>query len=305
MNNETDKPTLIAIIFLLLITISLGIGGFLLQPNISDEPIYTPINNITLPEIADRFNSTEIINEYNNMGININATTNNTTLLIQSNDEILMTFELNDTILSGTFVTDNFLINLERVGKAVIVAVLELHGNDEEEILRTLTSDEFTSYTLEEEGLELRTNNGYITISINIRKQIPLIDFSNLYIQESDLEEFAPFILNNVPIEKTKGNIIFHNMESSEENQIIFIIGEKNALSELSYKSIISTLNIIFDRNNDTITYFQTNYPTLGGNSEFNGFIIEINPPKTMMEHFVLGDRFAEFVRITVNKNQI
>lgn len=84
----------------------------------------------------------------------------------------------------------------------------------------------------------------------------------------------------------------------------IISLSESNALTDATYNTILSLLEIIFEEEK-YINYFKENYNSITiGNKTFYGFVIETNPPKTESEnsYFKIDD---PYIRITINKEQI
>jgi len=165
--------------------------------------------------------------------------------------------------------------------------------------MQTLQADGISDYTLDKEGLEVKEQADGIQIKVDIAKKIPLFDFSNTYIEVSDLDK--ALIAGDGFLQKSKGNLVFH--KSGYGNEAVVFIGEKGKLTQNTYQSILSTLQVMFDTET-VMHYFKQNYPNIAlGNKEFSGFKIEINPEKSSMEQTVLGaDNTYSFIRITINK---
>lgn len=179
----------------------------------------------------------------------------------------------------------------------------QLHGYEEGEVASTLNSEKSMQYTIDREGIEQRElDSGNILIKMDINKKIPLVDFSNDYFEVSDFEgELKKFIAGNGSAQKGKGNLIF--WKGGYDNEMTVFIGEKKALTENTYKSILSMLQVMFDSEN-VVNYFKMNYPKISmENKEFTGFKVEINPEKTDMEKTVLGEgNKYSFIRLTIDK---
>ena len=144
----------------------------------------------TLEEIAEAFNNSTIVTEYPQVTWNASVNENVLTASYTYNEETRsVEFVLDGNILSTAFTEENGLDSAV-ISIYVIDSICKLHGYEYGEIMPTLNADEITHYTLENEGLELKENEetGEYTIRIDISKKIPLVDFSETYIEVSDLE---------------------------------------------------------------------------------------------------------------------
>ena len=118
---------------------------------------------------------------------------------------------------------------------------------------------------------------------MDITKKIPLVDFSNTYIEVSDLQDLKKYISGDGSAEKSKGNIWFN--KSGYDGEYTLLVAEKGNLTENTYKSVLSILEVMFD-NDKVIQHFKNNYPNIStGDKEFKGFNIKVNPKeKTQWE---------------------
>ncbi len=181
----------------------------------------------------------------------------------------------------------------------------QLHGYAEGELIENLNSVDITNYTIEKQGLEIKQfENGRGQIKINIAKKIPLADVSNTYITISDLEELKQYLVGDGMAQKSVGNIIF-NKNGYGENVVVFV-GEKNNLTQNTYRSILSILQVMF-QTEKVVDYFERNYPNASfNNKQFGGFKIEVNPEKSSIEQNVLGnDNTYQFIRLTIDKSLV
>ena len=137
---------------------------------------------------------------------------------------------------------------------------------------------------------------------MDITKKIPLADFSDTYIEVSDLQSLKEYISGEGSAEKRKGNIWFN--KSGYDGEYTLLVAEKGNLTENTYKSVLSILEVMFN-NDKVIQYFKSNYPNISsGDKEFNGFSIKVNPTdKTEWEESLIpSDRGYEFIRIVIDK---
>lgn len=80
---------------------------------------------------------------------------------------------------------------------------------------------------------------------------------------------------------------------------------KKNNLTNNSYKSLLSIIQVMFD-SSEAVDYFKKNYPELFLDKEFSGFKIELNPVKTNWEQKLIPDNSGyEFIRVTINNSEV
>ena len=260
----------------------------------------------TLEQIANKFNNSEIVKEYATYDIIWKAET--------KDNQIIITGKTEENSSSATYKLDgNILSTTASKEKAFDVAVFTLalfdcigqfHGYSEGELRPTLNSAIISQYTLEKEGLLIKNDeDDNLIAKIDISKKIPLIDFSNVYIEVSDLQTIKSFLVGEGSAEKSKGNIYFHKSNKDKKN--ILLIAEKNKLTENSYKSILSILEVMYNGNEIT-KYFKENYSSISENKEFEGFKIEIEPVKTQFESTIIpDDSNYKFLRITIDTEEL
>ena len=266
--------------------------------------------SITLEQIVEKFNKSSIVDTYKNSGgsisatndvdsINITATLNGTTedaeLLLQENVLSIEIDQQEDSAVFKVYVTVK-----------VIDIIGELHGYQEGELAQTVNSDEAKSYTLEKEGFEEeKISETKFKIKVDITKKIPLADFSNTYIEVSDLQDIKEYISGDGSAETSEGNVWFN--KSGYDGEYTLLVAEKGKLTENTYKSILSILEVMFD-NEKVIQYFKNEYPSIStGDKEFEGFSIKVNPKEKTQWEETLNPSYmdCEFVRIVIDKSLV
>lgn len=264
--------------------------------------------SITLEQIVEKFNKSSIVDDYKNTGgsisatnnansinitVNANGKTENVELLLQGN---ILSIEINQE--------DEDAFTKAYVASSVIDIIGQLHGYQEGELSQTINSDKAKNYTLEKEGYEAENiSETKFKIKVDITKKIPLVDFSNTYIEVSDLQDLKKYISGDGSAETSKGNIWFN--KSGYEGEYTLLVAEKGNLTENTYKSVLSILEVMFD-NDKVIQHFKNNYPNIStGDKEFKGFNIKVNPKeKTQREESLIPtDSGYEFVRIVIDKS--
>lgn len=263
--------------------------------------------SITLEQICSTFNNSSIVKQYADSGSVCTASSSGNNLTIAVATPTVTTdivYTLNGSILSATLSGETMFTGLF-ISSYLADAVGQLHGHPEGAVASALNLDQAQNYTLENEGFQAKMIDGTTyEVAMDINKKFPLEDVTNVYLEVADLENMSTFISGDGSAQKSKGNVILH--KSGYGNEAIVFIGEKNGLTENTYKSILSVLHVMFG-SDQAPSYFQTNYSSLSeGNKDFNGFKVEVNPTKSDMENAVLGsDNTYQFVRLTIDKNAV
>lgn len=274
--------------------------------NIMCNSVYA--TSITLEQIVEKFNKSSIVDTYKNAGGNISATNDagSINITVNTSEETEnVEFLFQGNILSIEIdQEDESAFTKLYVALHVIDIIGQLHGYQESELLRTINSDEAQNYTLEKEGYELENiSESKIKIEVDITKKVPLLDFSNTYFEVSDLQKFKEFLYGDGSAENSKGNVWFN--KSGYDGKNTLLVAEKGNLTENTYKSILSILEVMFD-DEKVVQYFKNNYPNIStGDKEFSGFSIKVNPKeKTEWEEKLIpSDIGYEFVRIVIDKS--
>lgn len=261
----------------------------------------------TLEQIVNTFNNCSTVKEYASYGSVYNASSNGnkfTIAVTANNTTSNVEYTLENTILSANFSGNDAFTGLF-VTMILVDSIGQLHGYSDGELFTTLNSDKISSYSIENEGFEAKeiSDNNY-QIKIDISKKIPLIDVSDAYIEISDLQDLKQYIAGDGSAEKSKGNIWFNKSGYHGENTLL--IAEKEGLTNNTYKSILSIIEVMFE-SSKVSDYFSSNYSGISvGNKEFTGFKIEINPTKTEFEEKLIpSDNGYKFARITIDKNLV
>lgn len=262
----------------------------------------------TLEQIVDKFNNSEVVKEYAAYDIIWKAESKDNQIIITGKtdkDSSSATYKLDGNILS-TKVSKEKAFDVVVFTSALFDCIGQFHGYSEGELLPTLNSENVSQYTLEKEGLLIKNDEDDNFIAkIDISKKIPLVDFSDVYIEVADLQSIKEFLIGEGSIEKSKGNIYFHKSGKGKEGDCTLVLAEKNKLTENSYKSILSILEVMYEGKKIS-EYFMNNYSNISDNKEFDGFKVEINPTKTEFETFIVPDNSGyKFLRISINSEKL
>lgn len=182
----------------------------------------------------------------------------------------------------------------------LIAVIEEFNGYENGELNKSLTDERITKYTLEKEGLLYKLDEkNHLDIKINITKKIPLLDFSNIYIKTSDLEDLKEYIKDG-SIDTSAGNVILkmHTMD----NETTIYIAEKDKLTKNTYNSLKSVFEVLFD-SKKAVEYLENNYKGIDdGNKKFNGVNLELNV-KLKEDEITLPDDTYKVMRVVVDKD--
>lgn len=260
---------------------------------------------IRLTDIANAFNERDDVQIVEQLGLTIDAIADeaNSTLTIEVSDgeeTASEVYTLTGNILSITIVGTGD--DDSSMWTSVFDTVGMLHGYEEGETLLTLDSDEFMNYTLANEGAEINAPlTGSYTVSIDITKKLKLIDLNDIYIKTEDLEGMKDELRDDESsIAYDIYNLEFQKYNDSDKNTII-TIGEANGLTERSYKSLLSIIEVIFD-STEVVNYFKESYPAISGNVDFTGFKVEIGIDTT--EAIDPDELNYQYMRVTINKSE-
>ena len=233
----------------------------------------------TLEEIAEIFNNSSSVSDY--------GETNNS-------EYIASTDESKPNVLSITIKTDNgsstidfekegnILSNTHIDGDNLSAAFLlaeslgQANGYKDGELINNFTMfiDDVYNYTVENEGFEVKENEGNYSVKMDITKQVPLIDYDEYFLKP---EEFD--FIKNIVDEGTTGNqtergskFAYNLMVGEDENQIY--IGQINEITDSTYKSILSAIEVMYGEK--AVEYFESIYPELTeGYMQLDGFTID------------------------------
>lgn len=260
----------------------------------------------SLEQVVDKFNNNTEIKKFNELGAKWEAIVEDNKIVINIKSEgtdINLIYSLDKNVLFSTIPKDESFPGIIAT-TYLIDSISQFHGYSEGDLNSALTSGKMDDYTLENEGLEIsQSSEGNLIVKIDISKKIPLPDLSDVYIKVEDLEHLKNFIEGNGSADLNKGNIYFHKSGYDGDNTLL--IAEKDELTNNSYKSILSILEVMFN-SKDVVDYFKNNYSSISSDKEFTGFKIEVNPIKSDFEESLIPDDSGyKFLRITINKDEV
>lgn len=222
----------------------------------------------------------QVVSGLNNNIKSINVTYDNDSINIDATEMLngfSCEFELNGNIISSTYDP----MNSESIYKHTFFTFLvneisKLHGYDEYELFLTINSKQSDGYSLEKDGLK-KEKSGYVTsYQIDFTKKIPLVDYSNSYIKETDLAEYTKYYKEGVSL---TFNAMVENLfvwVNTDASKLEVVIGETKGVTQSSYKSLKTVLSIMFG-NKKINSYFEDNIKDLSKDSKIDGIEIYVD----------------------------
>ena len=256
-----------------------------------------------LKDIVKKINNCESVKNYKEYGYKIKASAKKNTLTIISkmgDTKSKVDFNLNGDIISNeNLATEDLMATL-----LVINGVGQTYGYKDGELSQNINtfSDEFKKYTIDNEGLELVISDDKVSLKIDLSKKVPLIDMNTFYLKTSDLDMIKELVDDKETGNQSGkiGNIAYDIFIGNEESTIQ--IGQDEKLSDSAYKSIISVLEVMY--NKDIVKHFQEVYPKfIDGKKTIDAFTIEKNYIIEDQKESLFKD--TEIVLITINNNII
>lgn len=160
--------------------------------------------------------------------------------------------------------------------KSVFLAAVEKNGQSEENAIYSLISDVIADKTLDSDGYSLTSQNGVTRFNMKINQKFNLANGQEVYIKVTDLEKVEDVIkykLQSKIIEKP--GIVFEKAVSYSD-KLVYIIYEKEKLTDRTYNSFMSLVNTLLK---DKAEYVKLNYPniTRAGTLTLDGVTISLN----------------------------
>lgn len=263
--------------------------------------------NITLDQIATAFNSRSDIS-IAEIGYGYSAEVKNNKLVLTSGykDKPEWNSEAECTLRNGILSIE---LTQDDLAESLIVTkafdtVSMLQGNKQGDLEKSLSSLEKDITNVEYSTVKINfIDEQTIKMSMDTTKNFEVVDFSNIYITEDDIvdsdDKENKYL--HVSTSQSKGNVQLSTSPSRFENSIEIQIAEEGQLTANTYKSLLSTLNVLF-KNKDVVKYFTDNYSSLDiGNKEFGGFKMEVNPE----DRGIFDTHNHPMIRLTIDFNTL
>ncbi|MBR1883801.1 MAG: dockerin type I repeat-containing protein [Clostridia bacterium] len=262
--------------------------------------------NPTLEEIADKFNNCSTVKELKAAGSSLEATSSSNKITVELKTESAN--EEFDFMLNGNVLTINLSGSQEMIFSGAIISNImvdsigQLHGYLDGEMFSTLNSEKITTYTLENEGFEIKElEKDSYEMKIDISKKIPLVDLSDVYVQVSDLELFKDMINGDGSVNLTRGNVALNKF--GYDGTATVIIAERYDISANSFKSLLSVLEVMFDTK-DAAEFLKSKVSSMTDIS-LNGLEIEVNPKLIEGEEEIFSEYTdCKFTKITIDMSK-
>ena len=259
----------------------------------------------TLGEIVEKFNNSNAVKSYKEYGeliATIDEEKSNVISITLAKDEekLIFNYELEGSILSCEFSETEIM-------QAFITSMLadsigQLNGYEDGELYDTLNSEEILNYTVENEGFEIKKNEGKYSIKIDINKKIPLVDFSDFYLKPEEFENTKRLIESGEFGNETGKTLkMSYNLILSEDENYIYM-GEENETTESTYNSILSAIEVMYG--DEVVEYFKSICPEISDVDYFNeGFTIETDVELAPEEYSIFEG--SKVVLVTIDNQYI
>lgn len=222
----------------------------------------------------------QIVSGLNNNMKSINATYDSDSINIDATemlDGFTCEIELNGNIISSTYdPMNNDSIYRHTFFTFLVNEISKLYGYEEYELFLTINSKQSDKYDLERDGLKKEKSGYVISYQIDFTKKIPLVDYSNSYIKETDLAEYTKYYQEGASL---TFNAMVDNLflwVNTDASNLEIVIGETKGVTQSSYKSLNTVLSIMF-RNKKINSYFEDNIKDLNKDSKIDGVEIYVD----------------------------
>lgn len=179
-------------------------------------------------------------------------------------------------------------------------AISKLYNVKPKDVYDTFNSEQIQNYTIENEGFSSSIADNTITYVINISMPLKIIDTSNTYITEKDLEAYSDMLRTPGFIQATINGITFH--KQSDDYSIVISIGEENNITDRTYNSAVSFIKMIYG--SEEANNFKVLFPDFNGDNKFEKerYKIQLNPKLTETEKVLTKSIPYKITRITIKK---
>ena len=233
----------------------------------------------TLEEIVEIFNNSSSVNDYEELfesefiASTDESNSNVLSITIKTeNGSSKISFEKEGNILSNTHLDDENLVSAFLLADSIGQA----NGYKDGELINNFNMfvDEVYNYTVENEGFEVKEDEGNYSVKMDITKKVPLIDASEYYLKPEEFDYIKDIVDEGTTGNQTGRNskFAYNLMVNEDENQIY--IGEKDEITDSTYKSILSAIEVMYGEK--IVEYFESIYPELTeGYMQLDGFTID------------------------------
>lgn len=266
--------------------------------------------NIDISKLAENFNKNNYVAKLAEIGEVVSARqTNSNITLTYGNDNVVFNLD-SSKILSGTYPFSDKVVRkkCDILTAILIDTIYTMQGNEPGKLIAFALDDSFCFTTLSDNGIAknyLNDENSNIVVDFKIN---PFFEFPTLNSNSSIKED--NFLLKSDDLHGDKNclvkqeNLIFYKT-FSDNGDIELYIGQPDELNNLSYDSILTGLNLLFN-DNRTNTYFKRNYENISlGNFEFNGVSITTDISELPVSNIdtILLPSNMKFAKFTINRD--
>lgn len=195
---------------------------------------------------------------------------------MDSGEEQMIEYTVSNEVVSAVVsssVQEDFVNSTVRY---VFLAATKINGQNEINAIYSLIPDVIADKTLSDDGYSLVSQNGVTRFSMRINEKFNLANGQDVYIKISDIENVIDIIkykLQNKIIEKP--GIVFEKAVSYSD-KLVYIIYEKEKLTDRAYNSLISLITEVLG---SKLEYVTSNYPSItrAGTLTLDGITISLN----------------------------
>lgn len=227
------------------------------------------------------------------------------TKLIEEEKKETIEFVLSNGVVSTAVPSSISQDFMNATIKSVFVAATKLNGQEEEKAIYSIIPDVIADKTLIEDGYSLTTQNEVTRFSFKKGQKFNLANIEDIYIKAEELKEVEDIIkyrLQSKIIEKP--GIVFEKAASYSKS-LVFIIYEKDKLTDRSYNSFIALITTLLG---NKLEYVKENYPriTRAGTLTLSGITISLNE-KIRENNMSLYDKpdGYEYMVIRIDINEV
>lgn len=300
---KLEKKTDFLINFLLVLLVLVVVGGssylLLTKDKYSDKfNLFNKSSNtlkVSLIDLSNAFNNLDAIKNINNTeGFNMNVSSrvagNHFIIDITGPTPTTMNYTLNGSILSSTVKNSDELVGngyyFLYLVEAKATALKEDVDNINISLKYLFNRFDYSNFTLAKDGFEILTNqDGSSTLSLDLNKYIPKVDYSSRYItleelNQSVLGKYGDKTADTYSINDFAGDMLFY--VKRDKNEIEIIIAEPKQFTARTSKSIFSFIEFFYGESEKNS--FMSKYPALK-DDKFDKYTITLNPKDEDLDH--------------------
>lgn len=258
-----------------LLVISSGLSGFLFTILIVILIFDFNHSNFKLKKLVKYIKKDEnylSVGKYYNLDV---KTTDDTITINISNDEINDTLvgTLDNNILTYTIPKgDNNILLKGKLLYSVADAIGQVNGNDAGYISSILGSLDYSKMNIKRNGIEIYSDKENNIYKFKVNKKFELGSIADVYFNTDDFVAFKDKLVGDGYAQSSKGNLIFYKIEDNGKKIIYF--GEPNELTTRTYNSLLSMLEVMYDK--DTADLFSKAFKKIT-TGIFNNFNMTAN----------------------------